>query len=659
MSRPHHRLLLLLILLAAAALRLWQIDSIPPGFHFDESFEGREAWRILTDPGYRPIFLAGNFGVPPLNAYANAFMFGLFRLLGGEAGPTAMRVTAALFGTLGVLAIYALAAEMRRHEPRLPATFPFLAAAALAVMRWHLHFSRMGIEPVLTPLLYTGALWLLLHGWRTGQWLSFAGAAAALAACLYAYQSAWIIPLLALAVSGHMIWVERAQARRRLPALTATGLAATALVLPLIHFFWQHPDLFLLRPTQIAVVSGGESAASSGPLANLAATARMFWPLAAAGDMDPRRNLPGAAALDVWLALPFFIGVGIALRHSRSPRFALPLIGLAGLILPGVFSEYAPHFHRILGASAPTALLIGLGLAELGKRLEEMPKVGRVGWAWIGLLFILLGGVNSVQTYFGRWAKLPDLYHAFDVGLWEAGRWMAAQPATETIFLTPRHHSHPTLTFAAATQGRPQAISFDGRHIFPFSTEATDDQRYLVIEHEDFRTRLLLPSLFPAAARGPEWKDAGGEVYARVYTRPAGAPPARQPQHRFDSFLGDGIHLRGYDVNPPQLRAGGILYLQLYWQSDAIPRQDWTVFTHLLDAAGVLRAGHDSIPGGGSLPTPRWQADWLILDEYQIPLPGDLPPGAYTVEIGLYQPGGARLPAGDTGVRIGAVEIAP
>ncbi|MBK8046251.1 MAG: hypothetical protein IPK16_03445 [Anaerolineales bacterium] len=36
--------------------------------------------RILTDSAYRPVFLTGN-GVFPLNAYANAITFGLFRFL--------------------------------------------------------------------------------------------------------------------------------------------------------------------------------------------------------------------------------------------------------------------------------------------------------------------------------------------------------------------------------------------------------------------------------------------------------------------------------------------------------------------------------------------------------------------------------------------------
>jgi hypothetical protein len=77
---------LALLVVVAAVFRLWEIDTLPPGFHFDESFEGLEAWRILTDPTYRPVFLTGNFGVAPLNAYANAAMFALFGWLGWRGG---------------------------------------------------------------------------------------------------------------------------------------------------------------------------------------------------------------------------------------------------------------------------------------------------------------------------------------------------------------------------------------------------------------------------------------------------------------------------------------------------------------------------------------------------------------------------------------------
>ena len=133
MSRTTRWVILLFVLLGAIGLRFWRLTTLPPGFHLDESFEGLEAWRILTDSTYRPIFLTGNFGVPVLNAYANALMFGLFRLFGSEAGPLAMRTTAACFGVLGVWALYGLAGELRRLEKNkmsLSAPFPCLPPPA-------------------------------------------------------------------------------------------------------------------------------------------------------------------------------------------------------------------------------------------------------------------------------------------------------------------------------------------------------------------------------------------------------------------------------------------------------------------------------------------------------------------------------------------------
>ena len=93
----------------------------------------------------------------PLNAYANALTFGLFRLAGAEVGPVAMRVTAAVFGVLGVLAVFALGSELRRLDARrITVALPLLAAAVLATLRWHVHFSRIGIEPIIVPLVVGG-----------------------------------------------------------------------------------------------------------------------------------------------------------------------------------------------------------------------------------------------------------------------------------------------------------------------------------------------------------------------------------------------------------------------------------------------------------------------------------------------------------------------
>jgi hypothetical protein len=670
------------VFVVAAAFRLWRIDNLPPGFHFDESFEGLEAWRILTDPSYRPVFLTGNFGVGPVNSYANAVTFALFAFFGGEPGPTAMRATAALFGVLGVLATWAAASEVRRLDPtRLTLAFPFFAAALLATMRWHVHFSRIGIEPILVPLQAGAALWLLLRGRRRGGWLAFAGCGALLALSIYTYQGAWILPLLLVGVWVILWWHDRTQeeagrdsVRRLWYGGFVIAVTAIVLLLPLLRFFWEQPELFLLRPEQIA--AGSAQAGTHQTLwESTLAYLLMFVPLVQAGDLDPRRNLPGVAALNLWQAIPFWIGMLLAIWRVRRPAYSILLLMLAGLLLPGILSDYAPHYHRVLGAAAPVALLGGVGLDAIWRLWSERRTANDAevapwrpaGLAWVGWLSVALlvaGTVISARDYFVRWAALPDLFYAFDVGLWKIGQGIAAQPADTPIYLTPRSADHPTLAFAWETRpdshGAP--ITFDGRALFPLRAGSNPKlEQYIVIEDEDFRTRLLLPELFPTATVTEWLQDWQGRTYANQYLRPAQSEPQRSPASLAPFELGDGIALAGYDAQTATLDVGRMLYVQLYWDVAAAPEQTWTVFVHLLDEAardGAQRvAGVDSQPGAGSLPTTRWQAGWLILDEYQMLLPPDLPAGEYMLSIGLYTGEGARLPIDGGSLQIGEVTI--
>jgi len=282
---------------------------------------------------------------------------------------------------------------------------------------------------------------------------------------------------------------------------------------------------------------------------------------------------------------------------------------------------------------------------------------------WSSVLLIGVGGVIGAQEYFVRWASLPALQREMSAGAWAIGQEIMQQSPTTPIYVTPHAAMHPTLAFALQTVHAFAPVTFDGGHIFPLTAQvSTQPEFYLVFAGEDKRTRLLLADVFPSAVVEHEVRDEDGQVKVRLYKRPANAIPQRPPQYALSSRLGDGISLVGYDVQPGQLLAGKLLYLQLHWQVYAPPAANWTVFTHLLRKDGrgnsQVVAGHDSQPGEGSLPTTRWLAGWRILDEYQISLPADLAPGEYELEVGLYQASGEHLPKLGTGVRLGGVKVA-
>ena len=88
----------------------------------------------------------------------------------------------------------------------------------------------------------------------------------------------------------------------------------------------------------------------------------------------------------------------------------------------------------------------------------------------------------------------------------------------------------------------------------------------------------------------------------------------------------------------------------LYWQALATISQNYTVFTHLVDAAGNLKAQQDNVPQQGHYPTLWWDPGETIIDSYNLPLPPDLAPGQYTLRVGLYEPQtGRRLPLQNEG----------
>ena len=69
---------------------------------------------------------------------------------------------------------------------------------------------------------------------------------------------------------------------------------------------------------------------------------------------------------------------------------------------------------------------------------------------------------------------------------------------------------------------------------------------------------------------------------------------------------------------------------------------DYTVFVHLVDAAGNRLAGADGQP---PVPTSQWARGEVVIDERVVPIPDGLPRGDYWLVVGLYRADtGERLP---------------
>ena len=150
--------------------------------------------------------------------------------------------------------------------------------------------------------------------------------------------------------------------------------------------------------------------------------------------------------------------------------------------------------------------------------------------------------------------------------------------------------------------------------------------------------------------------DAYGELFEdRVFTgeanmRVQGVLPRRRavelPAEAHSAAFGDLFTL----YVPPccgTLAAGQTLYMALFWQVRQPPAADYATSLRLVDAQGrILSQPPDERPLGSLYTTSRWPAGGVERQPVRLPVPGDTPPGRYTVELVLYDPATAEpLPA--------------
>jgi hypothetical protein len=106
------------------------------------------------------------------------------------------------------------------------------------------------------------------------------------------------------------------------------------------------------------------------------------------------------------------------------------------------------------------------------------------------------------------------------------------------------------------------------------------------------------------------------------------------PQEEQDVRFGDYVRMRYREVHEASLSQDGVLAVRAVWAVEEPPHRAAVSFAHLLDAEGRYVAGWDGL----TAPATCWQEGDLIVQDYRVPLPADLAPGTYQVELGWYDP---------------------
>ncbi|HID63843.1 MAG TPA: phospholipid carrier-dependent glycosyltransferase [Anaerolineae bacterium] len=538
----------------------------------------------------------------PLFIYSVVSAFELFGM-----SVAAGRFVIVLYAAIGLLAVALTAQHLNGWASGLS------AAVLLMLAPEFFRLSRAVMPDVPVSTMATLAIMSSLRYLRTGhrKWLLFAGFAFGIG-CLFKLI---IIPAflpIGLAVLCFHPSTERLRAWRKLASDTALVLGAALIpgLICLLVYGWQPLYDHLVAPTV--------RARAAFPL-DTAANARWIG--------EYLLDNAGLTILAIWGAL--------LLLPRRSASVAV-IASWGAVVLLALVFQTPLFFHHMGTLLFPMSVLGGCVAGDLEERLRSpwKPITWRKG-------IILLIGLGAVAGYV---FTLPTTLKDY--------RTLLVAPTTSRQTDATRFISTFTWPDDWIVSDDPSVAFRADRNVPPPLTDPsirviaagclTDE--HLIASTEEYQPQAVvyLSGRFTLLPRYLEWVREhyrlakSYDETAQIYY-PRKITPPLPIQHPQQATLGQGIRFLGYDLHHSPFKPGGQVYLTLYWQALDKIDDDYTVFTHLLDSEGRLQAQKDNPPVHGLLPTSAWEVGEIIQDRYIIPLPPDLPPGDYQIEVGMYQ----------------------
>ena len=178
-----------------------------------------------------------------------------------------------------------------------------------------------------------------------------------------------------------------------------------------------------------------------------------------------------------------------------------------------------------------------------------------VGVALGGLLIYTT--VWSYQYFFVDWGRAKNLYHIFDVGLVDIGKFAAATPPDTRLYYTPADDS-TVIHLPVVWQVRDRKLkTFDGRQGLVLAPRRPDASLYLITAFMgDTWTLPTLQKFYPAGRVVKEARNPYGELHSLVFAVDPDTEPVIRPQAPLAVDFQGQIQLLGSDLSAPRSGRG-------------------------------------------------------------------------------------------------------
>lgn len=513
-------ILLSAILILAIFLRVWHLSSAPPELFGDELDVGYQAYSILkTGRDLQDNFLPTYFQSlaefrAPLYIYSTVPFIATFGL--NEWG---VRLAAAFWGVLGVLAIYFLVKKLFSND-----VLALTSALFLAISPWHLQYSRAGFEATLILLLLVAAVYFFLSGFEKSK--VFIISAFLFALMPYTYSTgALFMPLFVLS----LLFIFRKQIRKfknDFNLKLAVGLFLVVLA-PFVLQFVSGTATSRFQNISVAVNPeitkninlGRQIDQSEGaffhnkPLSFLFESSRnylwAFSPQFLFSDGDPiSRHSIGQMGEFYWVFLPFLlVGVYFFLKGSDISIDKKLLIFSWLLLAPlpaALTYDGAGHATRLFLLLPPLIILGAFGANEIFRKPSES-KI-----RFILACVVITVGLFNLITYLHRYyVHYPmESWRWWQTGYKEAIRFINENENDYDRILINNTYEPSLIRFLFYSQYDPKKFHarFTGDEQKPqvlsgFDGFSLEDRYYFGIKTKDFSQLVGPKTLYLASAR--------------------------------------------------------------------------------------------------------------------------------------------------------------
>lgn len=165
-----------------------------------------------------------------------------------------------------------------------------------------------------------------------------------------------------------------------------------------------------------------------------------------------------------------------------------------------------------------------------------------------------------------------------------------------------------------------------------------------------------------AAHTYPAWHNWLGRKRLALYRTPTQTPALRREQLLavFGDSPEESLTLLSAALPQTAVAAGDVLPLELTWQTNVPPANDYRLSVRLVNRQGDIFAQSDWPPLATAGPPSTWPPGQPVSDRRGLWLPPDIPPGQYGLQFVVYHPGSGRplgQPANLFGVAVSAAAI--